>query len=180
MKTNACVQKKHSQMVSTCNRACLAWVRYDFKVTAIKRWLIYEVRNFYSFRISPVCLRAWSGRRLDCNWHRKSISVGYAWRVCWNRSHTWKQFALLQKWQQLSLKHCFTETNSLMTKHKGMQESTMTRGTGKYLHEAVGSVLPFLLKYLLIILRLNDQKVTASRFCCKLFIISNLISTHRK
>lgn len=80
MKTNAYVQNKHPQMVNT--EFVLRVVRYDCKVTVIKRWLIYDVRNFYSFRISPVCLSAWSRRHLDCNWHRKPISVGYVWREC--------------------------------------------------------------------------------------------------
>jgi len=149
MKTNTYVHKKHPEMVNVCNRTCLACSKIWLQVTAIKQWLIYDVHNFYSFWISPACLWAWSRRHLDCNSHRKPICVGYAWRVFWNRSHTWQQTALRQNWQQLSLKRCFAETNSVMTQHKGMQEWTETSGARKYLREGGGgggSVLPFLLK----------------------------------
>jgi len=69
-----------------------------------------------------------------------SVTLG----VFWNRSHTWQQTALRQNWQQLSLKHCFAETNSVITQH-------MDAGVnGVKWHRKVlvrkGGVLPFLLK----------------------------------
>ena len=155
-------------------------VRYDCKVAAIKRWLIYDVHNFNSFWISPACLWAWSRRRLDCNWHRRPISVGYAWREFFETPHIHGNKLLYVRTDNnchlstVSRKQTlwWHNTKGCRTKHRQVAQESICTGGGA--HFTFSFEIPFNN------IKVKFSRINCLRFCCKLCIISKLVSTHRK
>jgi len=181
MKTNTYVQNKHSQMVNTCNRTCLAcskiWMQGNCHKTVTYLW-----RSQFLFLLSPAWMwseagGAWTVIRTGSQ--LASVMLGERFlkplahihgnKLPYVRTDNICHLSIASRKQTL-WRHNTRECRS--QRRQVSQESVCTRGKGE--------CFTFSFQILFNNIKIKFSKINCLRFCCKLCIISSLISTHRK